>query len=179
MNKINNVALPVMITGLGLGSPLQFLPQLSWLVVQPSPTDGGLCNRALKFSAPSPPAFFSFFFYPKFNEMKYLGNNQFMLLYLRKKMMLLPDELMKTEVTIKASPWNISSWSRSILPASSCHWVEAGREAEKGDLTSQAEPVNLLFPLSHLRGGDGWLASEHSLSSPVFLVRTLISRSFC
>lgn len=44
--------------------------------------------------------------------------------------MLLPDELMKTEVTIKASPWNISSWSRNML-AGSCRWVEAGREAEK------------------------------------------------
>lgn len=76
MSKINNVALPVMITGLGLGSPLQFLPQLSWLVVQPSPTNGGLCNQALKFSAPP----FFFLFYPKFNEKKYLGNNQFMLL---------------------------------------------------------------------------------------------------
>lgn len=171
MNKINNVALPVLITGLGLGSP--FLPQLSWLC-SPYPPMEVCVTQPWNFLP------FAFFFFTqcsmKRNTSVVIGSFSY-ICGKKKKIMLLPDKLMKTEVTIKASPWNISSWSRNILLPSSCHWVEVGREAEKGDLTSQAE-AKLLFPLSH-SGGDGWVASEHSSSSPVVFVHTLISSSVC
>lgn len=177
LNKMNNVALSVMITGLGLGSPLQFLPQLSWLCSPRPPME--VCVTELWNFLP-----FFFFFTQcsmKRNTLAVISSCSYTWETRRrgkrKKTMLLPDKLMKADVTIKASPWNTSSWSRNILLPGSRHWVEAGREAVKGDLASQAD-VKLLFPSSR-RGGDGRVASEHTSSSPVFFVRTLISCSLC
>lgn len=167
-----------MITGLRSLFPIA-VSSIAELVVQPPPTRGGLWNRALNFSA----FFFSFFTqYSVKNNISAVISSCFYIWESntrgkRKKMRLLPAELMKTEVTIKASPWNISSRSRNILLPRSHHWVKAGREAEKGDTTSQAD-VKLLFPLSH-GGGDGWVASDPTSSSPVFFVHTLFSCSLC
>lgn len=158
--------------GLGLGSPLQFLPQLSWLCSPHPPAEVWVIKRWHLLP------FFFFFFFTQRSRKR---NTSAIILLLHwgkmKKSMLLPDELMKIEVTSKAPPWNVRGGFRNILLPRSCHWVEAGREVAKGEITSEAD-LKLLFPLFHSRG-DGWVASKHSLPSPVCVVPTLVSCSLC